>query len=412
MAQPPGALTERLRVTVAAIGWTGHAFPAIALARELHSRGHEVVVETFERWRGVVGNLGLGFVPAPERIRFAGLEGDAAPSLAEVARDLVPVLRDRPPDVVVSDLFTLAPALAAELAGVRRASLIPHPYPAHAPGLPFYPLGLLPPRTPLGTLGWRAMWPAVGTRLPNTRLREVRAALDATRDELGLAPVARYDGQISDQLAIVATFPQLEYPRRWPPHVHVSGPMRFELPHPEVELPAGDEPLVVVAASTERDPALELIGAVLEALADEPVRVIATTNRSGGGYAGSVPPNARVVPWLSYSQVLPEAALVVSHGGHGTVTRALAAGAPVLVCPPAGDMAENGARVAWAGAGLMLPHRLLSPGPLRLAARRLLGGRRFAARADAIAAWSRAHDGAARGADLVERLARDRMVGP
>ena len=286
MAQPPGALTERLRVTVAAIGWTGHAFPAIALARELHSRGHEVVVETFERWRDVVGNLGLGFVPAPERIRFAGLAGDAAPSLAEVARDLVPVLRDRPPDVVVSDLFTLAPALAAELAGVRRASLIPHPYPAHAPGLPFYPLGLLPPRTPLGTLAWRAMWPAVGTRLPNTRLREVRAALDATRDELGLAPVARYDGQISDQLAIVATFPQLEYPRRWPPHVHVSGPMRFELPHPEVELPAGDEPLVVVAASTERDPALELIGAVLEALADEPVRVIATTNRSGGGLRG------------------------------------------------------------------------------------------------------------------------------
>ncbi len=415
MAQLPGTLTERLQVIVAAIGWTGHAFPAIALARELRARGHGVVVDTFERWRDVIGDLGLEFVAAPERIRFAGLGGadEAAPSLAEVARDLLPVLRDRRPDVVVSDLFTLAPALAAELAGVRRASLIPHPYPAHAPGLPFYPLGLLPPRTPVGGLAWRAMWPGVGTRLPNTRLRDVRAALDATRAELGLAPVGRYDGQISDQLAIVATFPQLEYPRRWPPHVHVTGPMRFELPHPDVELPAGDEPLVVVAVSTERDPAHELIGAALEALAEEPVRVIATTNRHDGGYSGRVPANARVVPWLSYSQVMPEAALVVSHGGHGTVARALGTGVPVLVCPPAGDMAENGARVAWAGAGLMLPGRLLSPGRLRLAVRRLLGEGRFAARAEAIASWSRGNDGAARGADLVEGLAGGRIVsGP
>ena len=138
--------------------------------------------------------------------------------------------------------------------------------------------------------------------------------------------------------------------------------------------------------------------------------MIATTNRHDGGYSGRVPANARVVPWLSYSQVMPEAALVVSHGGHGTVARALETGVPVLVCPPAGDMAENGARVAWAGAGLMLPGRLVSPRRLRLAVRRLLGEGRFAARAEAIASWSRGNDGAARGADLVEGLAGGRIV--
>src|SRR5215211_1606814 len=245
-----------MRVVVAAIGWTGHAYPAFALAGALHARGHAVLVETFERWREVVEDLGPRFEPAIERISFAGLGGDApdAPSLAEATRELEPLLREFDPDVVVTDMFTLAPALGAERVGAHRATLIPHPYPVHEPGLPFYPLGLRAPRTSLGALAWRALWPAVGTRLPNNNLRRVRAEIDATRTELGLEPLADYDGQISDELAIVATFPQLEYPRRWPAHVRVKGPMLFEREFTDVELPAGEDPLVLVASSTERDP--------------------------------------------------------------------------------------------------------------------------------------------------------------
>ncbi len=112
-----------------------------------------------------------------------------------------------------------------------------------------------------------------------------------------------------------------------------------------------------------------------------------------------------VVDWLSYSQLMPRAALVVCHGGHGTVARALASGVPVLCCPAVGDMAENGARVAWAGAGLMLPRRLTGAASLRWATRRILGDRQFAERATEIAGWAANHDGAGRGAELVERLA-------
>jgi UDP:flavonoid glycosyltransferase YjiC (YdhE family) len=93
---------------------------------------------------------------------------------------------------------------------------------------------------------------------------------------------------------------------------------------------------------------------------------------------------------------------VICHGGHGTVARALSAGAPLLVCPFVGDMAENAARVAWSGAGLSVPRRLLSQRAVRLAVRRLLGEKRFRARALEIAAWSEAHNGAAAAADLVE----------
>ena len=105
---------------------------------------------------------------------------------------------------------------------------------------------------------------------------------------------------------------------------------------------------------------------------------------------------------------MPAASLVISHGGHGTVARALGAGTPVLICPIIGDMSETAMRVSWAEAGLSLPWRLCRPEPLRWAARRILGDGSFAARAGEIAAWGRENDGAERGAELVEELARAR----
>jgi UDP:flavonoid glycosyltransferase YjiC (YdhE family) len=388
---------------VAAFGDAGHAFPAIALARALRGRGHEVLVETWERWREAVEAEGVGFTAAEEYRTFppppAGSE-DAA-SVADAAIALAPLMKDFRPDVVVNDILTLAPALAAERAGVRRATLIPHVYPVHEPGMPFFAFGALPPRTTAGRAMWRASLP-----LMTAGLRRGRRELNATREAVGLAPVERIHGGISQELALVATFPQLEYPRRWPPGVHVTGPMEFELPYPEIELPEGDEPLVLVAASTAQDPEMRLVRAALEALTDEPVRVVATTNRREQlGPAPQAPGNSVVVDWLSYSQVMPRASLVICHGGHGTVARALAAGVSVLCCPHVGDMTENGARVAWAGAGLTLPWRLMGAGSIRWAVRRTLADRRFAERAREIASWSRENDGAERGAHLVEELA-------
>jgi UDP:flavonoid glycosyltransferase YjiC (YdhE family) len=68
-------------------------------------------------------------------------------------------------------------------------------------------------------------------------------------------------------------------------------------------------------------------------------------------------------------------------------------------------MGENAARLAWAGAGLRLPWRLLSPMTLRLAVQRALDpALRLRQRAEDFRAWAQAHDGAARAADLVEAL--------
>jgi UDP:flavonoid glycosyltransferase YjiC (YdhE family) len=52
----------------------------------------------------------------------------------------------------------------------------------------------------------------------------------------------------------------------------------------------------------------------------------------------------------------------------------------------------------------MLPWRLVGPKSLRLTVRRALADRSLAARAGEIAAWAANHDGAQRGAGLVEQL--------
>jgi UDP:flavonoid glycosyltransferase YjiC (YdhE family) len=387
---------------VAAFGDPGHAFPAIALARALAERGHEVVVETWEKWREAIESVGLGFRAAEEYRVFPPPAPDSpeGASPAQAAEALLPLLEEMRPHAVVSDVLTLAPALAAEKAGVPGATLIPHIYPVHEPGLPFFAVGLQPPRTPLGRALWRSWTPVL-----ETGLRLGRRELNAQREHLGLAPLTRFHGGISPRLALVATFPQLEYPRDWPTGAVVTGPMPFELPYPDIELPTGDAPLVLFAPSTAQDPDNRLVRVALEALAEEPVRVVATTNRVAPTGTIEVPANAVLVDWLSYSQVMPAASLVICHGGHGTVARALAAGVPVLTSPAVGDMAETAARISWAKVGLSLPWNLCRPGPVRWAVRRMLGDPVFAERAGQIAVWARENDGARRGAELVEQLA-------
>lgn len=394
---------DKLRLIVAAFGDPGHSFPAIALARTLQERGHEVLVESWAQWRGAVEELGLAFAAAQEYTVFPppGPDTPAGQTAADAARALAEVIRDFRPDAVVADILTLAPALAAEVAGVRRATLIPHLYPVQEAGMPLYSLGFHAPRTVIGRGLWRATMP-----LLRSGLRRGRDELNETRARLGLPAQGRFHGGISEGLALVATLPQLEYPRRWPERTEVIGPLFFELPYEEIAIPEGSEPLVLIAPSTAQDKQCALLRAALEGLAGEPVRVVATTNRHRPAERVEVPANAVLEPWLSYSQLMPLADVVICHGGHGTVARALAAGAPLLISPSVGDMAENGARVSWAGAGLMVPRRMLGPSAVRRATRRLLNDSRFRERAQEISAWSSGHDAHARGADLVECYAR------
>jgi UDP:flavonoid glycosyltransferase YjiC (YdhE family) len=350
----------------------------------------------------------MRFAPAPEyqvfeRGRQSALSPYAAAVRAsEVTRALI---REVDPHAVVADILTVAAGLAAQVEERPWVTLVPHVLPVGRPGLPPYSIGAVAPRTRAGARVWAAVRP-----LLLAGEERGRRELNGARERVGLPALERAHGGISPELALVATFPQFEYPHgaEDDPAVRLTGPLLWEQPYGEVEPPTGDDPLVLVAPSTSQDPGQRLVRAALAGLGSERVRVLATWNRRPPPDPPAVPANARVVDWVSYARTMPRCAAVVCHAGHGTIARALASGVPVVACADAGDQAENAARVRWAGVGVSVPRRLQTARGLRLAVRRLLDDPSFARRAGELRAWSDAHPGAVRAAAEVERIASAR----
>jgi MGT family glycosyltransferase len=411
-ASPNHVPGRRLRILLGAFGDPGHAFPMIALGRALRARGHEVTVQTWERWRAAIEGESLRFAAAPEYSAFPiPVEDDSRPpqplgfyeAVVYATRDTLPLVESLAPDVIVHDILTLAPSLCAELHDIPCATLIPHVFPESSPGFPIYSYGAIQARTPLGRAFWKRAQAPIDRGIESGRL-----SLNEARGSVGLPPQSRLHGGTSDQLALVATFPQLEYARSWPRHVHVVGPLIWEPPADDVPLPPADEPLVLIAPSTVQDPEHRLLHASLEGLADAPVRVIATYNRRLPSRPLTVPDNAGVCDWLSYTRTLPQCEAVVCHAGHGTVVRALTLGVPVIACPAGGDMNENAARVAWAGAGLRVPRRFIAPRPIRRAVEGVIADESIRERARSLATWSQTHNAGACAGELIESLVSSR----
>ena len=133
------------------------------------------------------------------------------------------------------------------------------------------------------------------------------------------------------------------------------------------------------------------------ALGSLPVRGLVTTGRAIAPESISAPPNVTVVERAPHSAVLREASAVVTHGGHGTVIKALAAGVPLVVLPLGRDQLDNAARVAHHGAGIRLG-KTAKPDVIGAAVRRILDEPAFAAAAGRLAAA------------IAEDLASDRAV--
>ena len=332
----------------------GTPFPAIALGRELarpRPRGLRSELGPLARARRGARACASPRRPSTRSSRAGRAAAEALPGRGGGRRgDTRALIDEVDPDAVVVDILTVAARAGRPVSRSGRwATLVPHVLPIAEPGLPA--LLRWAPCCPARRLG-RA---AVGARPAAAARRRGAGPARAQRRARAGRPAAarpRRTAASRTQLALIATFPQLEYPRTEPRAVD-----------------AGDRPAAVGAAlrrgraaagrraagaggalAPPRTPTHALLRAALEGLADEPVRVLATTNRrSRLRAAPRVPPNARLVDWLSYARTMPRCAAVVCHAGHGTVCRALASGVPVVACPAAGDMAENAARVSLGG---------------------------------------------------------------
>ena len=158
---------------------------------------------------------------------------------------------------------------------------------------------------------------------------------------------------------------------------------------------------MLVTTSSEFQDDGRLVRCALEALADEPVHVVATLpSIDTAGF--DAPGNARVLPFVSHAAILDRAACAVTHGGMGATQKALARGVPVCAVPFGRDQFEVARRVEVAGAGTRLPAGRLRPDRLRAAVRRALGCVDGARR---VAAGYRAAGGAVAAADALEEAA-------
>jgi UDP:flavonoid glycosyltransferase YjiC (YdhE family) len=392
-----------VRLLLGAFGDPGHAFPMIALGRALRAAGHEVTLQTGRHWQDVVVGEGLAFAAAPEYPVFPTREAPLKPYQAALraTEETQPLIDQCAPDVVVHDVLTLAPALAAERAGVKVATLVPHVDPRTAPGAPPFSVGALPPRTAFGREFWSALRPVT-----NRGLESGRAELNETRRRLGLPAVVHLHSGLSRQLTLVASFPALEYPRPAEPATEIIGPLIWEPPTEPVALPPGDGPLVLVAPSTAQDPKHELLRASIRGLGQlDDVRVLATWNRRPLAEPIELPANVTLVEWVSYAQTMSHCDVVINHGGHGTLARVLASGAVPVVVPAGGDQAENAARVVWAGAGVRVAPRLASARSIRRATERALFEPTLRSAAHQFEAWHATHDAGGRATELLEQLA-------
>ena len=110
-----------------------------------------------------------------------------------------------------------------------------------------------------------------------------------------------------------------------------------------------------------------------------------------------------------FSELLGRAALLVHHGGIGTIAYALAAGVPQLMTPMRGDQFDNANRVQRLGVGEMLSAREATPEQIATLMQRQLDSPDVALRCEVLKRRIEAEDGLQLAADLVESATRARI---
>ncbi len=391
----------------------GHLFPLAAILVELRRRGHEVALRTLAG--EVEAMRGLGFEAAPISPRVEAIEmddwkartppGASARSLQVLlaraehdAADLQGAIAAERPDAVLVDTLSWGALSAAEAWGGPWASFCPFPMPLRSRAGPPQGPGLRPAQGPLGRLRDRALQPLLSAgfdRLAVRRLAEIRAGV-------GLPPLAHTEEIfLVPPLLLYMSAEPFEYPRPdWPQSIVAVGPCLWE---PPGELPAElagvEAPLVLVTSSTEFQDDGRLVRVALEALAGEPVHVVATLP-SADAAGLHMPANATVLRFAPHTPILERAACAITHGGMGATQKALALGVPVCAVPFARDQHEVARRVEVAGAGSRLPAWRLNPKRLRAKVREVIACKPGAER---VAAGFATAGGAPAAADAFER---------
>ena len=291
-------------------------------------------------------------------------------------RDLTEELDREPADVVVVDTMIPSALSGAEAAGVPSVLLMHGPYLLPRPGAPAIGTGFLPPHGRLGRLRDRT-----AASLALSVFRTGMPVLNQARAEVGLAPLRDLDNLVaSASRVLVCTSPSYDFAAdAVPGNVRYVGPQLDDADGGSWDHPwtgADKRPLVLVSLSSTVMGQEGLLQRAADGLGQLPVHALVTTGPAVDPAVIRAPQNVSVRRWARHADVLPYCAAVVTHGGHGTVLKALAAGVPLVIAPLGRDQPDNAARVIRAGAGLRV-RRAADIATLQRAIGRVLDDHRY-----------------------------------
>ena len=377
----------------------GSVAPSLTLARKLSARGHRVRVMSDACNRAEAEAAGAEFIPwtnAPSRpdrnpesdpVRDWAYEGPeglmqvmdvvwSGPAQA-YAQDLMAELRRAPADLVITHEYMFGVIIGCQA--------LDQPYCLFMANVSFFPMPGVPPigpgLAPARTDAERALHAQI-TQGVVQMFDHALPAVNAARAALGLTALDHTIDLIADAKGtLLATSRAFDFaPETLPDGVRYVGPQLDEPGWAEPWVspwPASDGlPLVLVSFSTTFQNHAPVLQRVIDALATLPANAVVTLGGSIRPEALTPASNVRIVESAPHDAVMAQAALVVTHGGHGTVARALRHSRPMLVLPHGRDQGDNAIRVTERGAGLSLPPSA-SVADIRSALSRLLSEPEF-----------------------------------
>ena len=355
----------------------GHVQPMLLVARELAARGHKVLALSdpcnapdaaaldvpFRAW--TTAPFQTGKTRDDDRLKDHQADNPleviqrlldrvmTGPALA-YARDTLAAIDAFAPDVVVSQELLLGSMAAAEARGLPLALLAANIWslPTMA-GAPPFGAGMLP-----ATNDEERAMHAMVSQMSRGFFQAGLPDLNAARAALDLAPLADLFDQLNAaRVILLATSRAFDFAPDPlpPPFVHV-GPYLADPAWVEAfEPPKGEAPLVVVSFSSLYQAQEPVLRAVIAALSGLEVRAVVTTGPAIAPDEFKAPAHVMIVRGAPHGPLLDEAAVFITHAGHGSTLRPLMAGVPLLCLPMGRDQHDNAARVSHRGAGLTLP---------------------------------------------------------
>lgn len=271
--------------------------------------------------------------------------------VATVVADVAAVLDDEPADALVVDWLMPGAIMVAEARRIPTAVLFHCIRMIPAPGRPAGPFA--PARGPLGRLRDRLLW-GMFARIT----RSFAADFDAVRRSLGLEPLGDPLRQyLRADRCLYLTSEAFDFPATPDaPNTSYVGPV---LDDPDWVgtwvspfSPADDRPLVLLSLSSTFQDQRPLLQTAIDALGTPDVRALVTVGPAMSAESFRCAENVRVVPSAPHSAVLPSARAFITHCGHGSVMRGLAAGVPMVALPIGRDQDANATRLVVRGAAL------------------------------------------------------------